>query len=223
MILNKRTFHKIIRESVKKVLKENKEVDITDKIFEYLRYTQFGQTNGMFSIEASKLHDNLMRSIGLYHDDEEDRRAFAIILNYIKVLNKRVGIKSINASCSTLHIIPKKGTENIVLKTWDAMYGDNLLNSPYKYGIVFKTNEGVQNLHIDYRYGSEKWSNGRYVDSAKMEDDMKQKIYNMGLVPALLNSGTYHENYIYSVGILPEFVNTIKNDEDSDVYFECEF
>jgi hypothetical protein len=94
-----------------------------------------------------------------------------------------------------------------------------------RYAIAFKTDDGVQHLKNDYRPGSCNGSCGYVTTSAVMTDEMKQHIYNMGLIPALFETGSYHENWIYAVGIIPKYMTQIKNEEELEdtIFFECEF
>ena len=96
-----------------------------------------------------------------------------------------------------------------------------------QYGIVYKTQSGVERLGFDYRPGSVNGSSGYYTTHAKMTDEMKKKIYDMRLVPALFVDGSYHENWVYSVGILPQYVSQLKKDDETgmgnELYFNCEF
>ena len=202
--------------------------DITKYVNDYLNYSIYGEKDPSFSILACKLHDALMYSIGLYHDEENDRRAFSKILNYCKYINRTVGIKNIkyDSGCWVLTTNVDDSFNDADTKyidPWDFKEGFE----PRVLGmaIAYQTFEGVKTLSTDYRPGSDNGSSGDYTTSAVMNEEMKQKIYSMHLVPALLVEGSYHENFVYSVGILPQYVSEIKNDEyyKDVIYFDCKF
>jgi hypothetical protein len=90
--------------------------------------------------------------------------------------------------------------------------------------IVYQTHSGVKEINSEYRPGSENGSTGVYFTSAVMTDEMRQKILDMHLVPALRVEGSYHENFIDCVGILPEYVSSIKDKPGyGNIFFECKF
>lgn len=229
----------IIYESVKKELIREAEMnfdylygynsgeDITKEVIQYLSWSQMGMSNPTFSIAANKLHEALMSTLYLSHDEEEHRRAFALILNYIRSLNKRIGIKEIITTGGEWELTTNASDEVIYIDTYDFYSGK--IDNPQRYGVLFETRDGIEVGKLDYRAGSYKGSSGYYHKSAKMTEEMKQHIYSMGLVPALKVAGSYHENFFFSVGVLPEMVSVIKKfDEDdewygSGIYFECEF
>lgn len=223
-----RRIRKIINEAVRKAIFESQmdNTDITDDVLRYLSWSQMGQSNPMFSVEASKLHNKLMNTLCLNHENEEDRRTFASILSYIKILEKRAGIKTIKIqSFSDLLITTNLYNSlnwegEILLDVNDFENGD--INYIYNYGIVYKTMDGVIYGGSEYHDGSCNGSSGYYTTSARMSDEIKQHIYSLGLVPALLVTGSYHENFLYSVGVLPEMVSKLK-EEDFGIHFDCKF
>ena len=176
------------------------------------------------------LHDALMYTLSLNHENEKDRKTFVKILNYCKDINRTVGIEKIEYAFSTSPwiITTERGDEfekDIYIDVYD--FEDETLEywRVLRYAIAYKTDEGVHHLKSDYRPGSCNGSCGYVTTSAVMTDEMKQKIYSMGLIPALYESGSYHENWIYAVGILPKFLTQIKNDENlkDTIFFNCKF
>ena len=197
--------------------------NITDYVFKYLKYSQMGRSDANFSIMASQLHDGLMSTLGLNHEETEDRETFARILGYIRILQKHVDITSITINSYANWEINASGAEKIYIDAWD-FQEKGYIDYIYNKAIVFRSNDGIVSIHTDYRDGSCNGSSGYYITHAKMTDEMKQKIYGMGLVPAILEHGSYHENFLYSCGVLPEMVSLVKKqDEDSSVHFDCEF
>jgi hypothetical protein len=207
--------------------------DITEYVLNYLSWSEMGKMNADYSIMASKLHQALMYTLSLSHESQQDRRTFSNILRYLRILKKRVGIRSIKlySDCGS-------GWQVSIEKTYDMeswTLDDQVFINGYDFedynniayiwdkAIVYKSDGGYETGGTDYRPGSDNGSSGYYTTSAKMTDEMKQKIYSMGLVPALQVSGSYHENFIDSVGVLPEMVSALKKNKNSGIYFECEF
>lgn len=215
----------ILESKLHLLLTEAESSDIKEKVLKYLNYSELGKKDPMFSIEASKLHDELMYSLGLYHEEEEDRRAFINILKYIRILKRRRNIKSIIANqYDYWTIFFDDSDQEVCIDSFDAKDPNGLLDEPYKYGIAFKANinDGID--FLEFSDDSDKAHAYSYVTKARMKDEMRQKIYDMGLVPALLVEGSYHENFVFCVGVLPEFVSSMKKDSDwHDVFFECKF
>jgi hypothetical protein len=203
--------------------------DITKYVMDYINWTEYGKKDPSFSILASKLHDALMYSLALYHENEKDRKTFVKILNYCNSINKTVGIDKIKYEYRKWCIYTKnedKWNNTIFIDTRE--FNDEFKTSPYdklRIAMVYQTYEGYKVLKTIYRPGSDNGSSGDYITSAIMNEDMKQKIYNMHLIPALLVEGSYHENWVYSVGILPQYLTEIKNDEKLKdvIFFDCKF
>lgn len=226
--------YEIVRKAVRKALLEaqndfsnlyavNNGDNITDYVFTYLRYSQMGKSDANFSIIASQLHDGLMNTLGLDHEETEDRETFARILGYIRILQKHLDITSITICNYADWEINASGAEEIYIEAWD-FHEKGHIDDIYDKAIVFKDRDGIDYISTDYREGSCNGSSGYYTTHAKMTEEMKQKIYRMGLVPALLEFGSYHENFLYSCGVLPEMVSILKKqDEDESVHFKCEF
>lgn len=207
--------------------------NITEYVIKYLSWSVIGERNPLFSKEASKLHDGLMGTLCLFHENEEDRRIFADIIRYLRILNKRMGIKSVVVSTSdTWDVEFNGGQSNEVINQIDYIsidprefkYQNNSRNLLWT-SVVFETHDGIENRDYDYRSGSWNGSSGYYTSQAEMTKEMKQKIYAMGLVPALRVTGSYHENFIYSVGVLPDMVSKIKKvgEDEMGLYFDCKF
>lgn len=235
--LSESRLNNIIKECINKILFETKskydylfdissDLDITNEVMTYLSWSKMGENSPVFSVEAAKLHEALMSTLYLFRDDREDCIKFANILNYIRVLQKRVGILSIMASGNdewdiTIDVDDEMDSDkkHIDINPYD--FGDD----SFYYGIVYSSWQGWKQIQGDYHGGSTNGSSGYYTVSAKMDEDMKQKIYSMGLVPALKVTGSYHENFVECVGILPEFVSRIKKETEGEdtIFFECEF
>ena len=239
--MKKNYLDKVVTESINRIITESEMdfgnlyelkdgSDITKYVMDYISWSQRGQKDPSFSILASKLHDALMYTLMLDHGNEEDRKAFVKVLNYCKDVNRTVGIEKIEYLFSTSPwvITTKNGDEfekDIYIDIYD--FKDDSMTHWHllRYAIAYKTDDGVQHISTDYRPGSCNGSCGYVTTSAAMTDEMKQHIYDMGLVPALFNTGSYHENWVYAVGILPKYVTQIKNSEELEdtIFFECEF
>lgn len=204
--------------------------DITDAIKNYFSYSVYGEKDPMFSKIASKIHDALMFSLCLHHERTEDRKRFASILSYLKILFSKVEIKNIEIGYNYDWYVNLANKDNdldcryIIIDKEDFEDDDKA----YRYAIVFKTQDGINHISTDYRPGSINGSCGYYTDKAEMDDEMKQKIIGMGLVPAIVESGSYHENWLYSVGILPQYVSKLKKAQDESmwgksIFFDCKF
>lgn len=93
--------------------------------------------------------------------------------------------------------------------------------------IVFESNNSnfikTGNSEVRSRYDNKNcWGSSWYVKSAEITDEGKQYVYSLGLVPALLMKGSYHENFPTLVGVLPEYVNKLKQlSDDYELYFNC--
>ncbi len=239
--MRKSFLDKVVSESINRIITESEMdfgnlyelkdgSDITKHVMDYINWSQRGQKDPSFSILASKLHDALMYTLSLNHENEKDRKTFVKILNYCKDINRTVGIEKIEYAFSTSPwiITTERGDEfekEIYIDVYD--FEDETLEywRVLRYAIAYKTDEGVHHLKSDYRPGSCNGSCGYVTTSAVMTDEMKQKIYSMGLIPALYESGSYHENWIYAVGILPKFLTQIKNDENlkDTIFLDCKF
>ena len=204
--------------------------DITSYVRQYIEWSFYGENgSSSFSILASKLHDALMCTFGLEHNEESDRKAFVRILNYCRSIDATVGIDRIEYECGRWLIYTKSdeiGHNIIYVDAWD--FKDGFMPGGIKMlglSIAYETQDGFRVLDDEYRPGSDNGSCGIYITSAVMDEDMKRKIYSMKLVPALYVEGSYHENWVYCVGILPQFVSKIKSEDrlKKSVYFECRF
>lgn len=227
--------YKIINETVKRAIFESQnnydhlwddDTNILKEVMQYIEWSQMGEMNANFSIEASKLHDTLMAIMSLDHQDQNDRRTFAKILNYIKILHKRIGIQSIVVeNGNTLRIettlCDKDDNEEGIIYI-DTLDFETSNTNPLKYGIMYRTHEGVMRGSYVYREGSYNASSGIYITDAEMTKEMKQHIYNLGLVPALEVAGSYHENFIYAIGVLPDMVSLLRKYSDT-IFFDCKF
>ncbi|MBP5456343.1 MAG: hypothetical protein J6Y37_07565 [Paludibacteraceae bacterium] len=201
------------------------DANIKDEMYTYIKYTNYGESDPLFSIEASKLHDALMYKLGLKHAEEDDRKVFSYVLFYIRNLKRRANIVTINGdwNCLLITIDDGGGEEHYAEIDFDDIkYGEGLNHDVTRYAIAYKSTDGVKRLKTDYRSGSHNGSSGYYTTQAVMDDDTRKKIYAMGLVPALMEVGSYHENWIYSVGIIPEYVNEVKRNCDY-IFFDCKF
>lgn len=201
--------------------------DIKEYVVNYINWSSRGEFDPSFSVLASKLHDALMYTLGLKHEDVNDRRTFARIIGYCRTLLKTIDVSKIECSFGRWFIAPNYSSGNSAMMS---IYTKDFKNGEYSSGdilsraIVYETHSGVKKLDSDYRPGSENGSTGVYCTSAIMTDEMKQKILDMHLVPALLVDGSYHENFIYSIGILPEYVSSIKNKPGyGNIFFDCKF
>lgn len=239
--MRKSFLDKVVSESINRIIAESEMdfgnlyelkdgTDITKYVMDYINWSQRGQKDPSFSILASKLHDALMFTLFLNHEYEEDRKVFVKILNYCKDINRTVGIEKIEASfdSSPWKILTKEGDDferDIYIDVYDFKDDSMTYWHMLRYAIAYKTDDGVQHLKTTYRPGSCNGSCGYVTTSAVMTDEMKQKIYSMGLIPALYESGSYHENWIYAVGILPKFLTQIKNDENlkDTIFLDCKF
>ena len=230
---------RVVTEAINKVLIEStmdfsdlycadEGTDITEYVMRYIRWSGYGEKDPTFSIAASKLHDALMYTLSLDHEDEDDRKGFSRVLGLCKSIANTVGLRSIkNAGGDGWWITTNDNDEwnnNFYIEGDDfsEKYG---ARNDEQYGIVYKTQSGVKHLGSDYRSGSVNGSSGYYTTHAKMTDEMKKKIYDMNLVPALFVEGSYHENWVYSVGVLPQYVSQLKKDDETEneLYFNCEF
>ena len=227
---------KIVTESIRNLILESKMDfnylympndgdDITKYIFDYINWSKYGERNPTLSTLACQLHDELMGSLCLSHEKDEDRRIFARIINYCKSVDGTVGInKIIYRPMEHWEIIPKIKDCESATDFW--IDQDDFSDGNFKInGVVYETRDGVNELYFEWRKGSHNGYTGYYVTSAVMDDSMKQKIYGMHLVPALMVLSSYHSNFVRAVGVLPEFVQKIKNNKGyNDVFFfDCEF
>ena len=194
--------------------------DITDALKKYFSYSVYGERNPMFSKIASKIHKMLMYTLSLYHEKTDDRKVFAKILTYIKSLFDRGYAKKVELCDYYCWVI--------ILDTNSSAYDDRVYiraksfinGSPYNYAIVFSSYDGFKVIDVECHDGSCNGSSGYFVTKAVMTDEMKKSIEDKGLVPALRVEGSYHENFVTSVGVLPEYVSKLK---DCGLYFDCKF
>lgn len=236
-LLIKKLLHEMVYNAIRSYLKEAKMEfdnlysfregsDITKYVLDYLSWSEMGKMNPNFSALACKLHKALMYTLSLYHEEENDRITFSRILRYLRILNKHTNIKSIcvHRRCKWKVSIEQTNGNDISSIVIDAYDFDASL---WNKAIVFEANDGVEILEKERHDGTQFFSTGLYITNAKMTEEMKRKIYAMGLVPALRVIGSYHENFIFSVGVLPEMVSALKKIEDDDnemgLYFSCEF
>ena len=202
--------------------------DLTEYVANYIKWSQYGEKEPSFSIMASKLHDALMYSLNLNHEDENNRQIFVRILDYCKRLMRTVGVQSIKCKYGKWQVTTDSSDKlrnGITIDPYD------FINETFddfeilRYAVAYETSEGVQHLDTGFHPGSVNGSCGYVTTHAAMTDSMKQHIYSMHLVPALMVRGSYHENWVYSVGVLPQYVSLIKDmDELEDIiFFECSF
>ena len=224
---------KIIRESIEKVLFEHQTSepwfergdDVTEAVMKYLKYSQYGERNPMFSIEANKIHSGLMKSMWLFPEEPEDRKKFANILYYIKVLLKHNWSFSIKVDedGDQWVITFKDFADDIRRPT--KVYTNDIGEGYYASFSPFKSRmgEGIncsgheRRFNGDYGYS--------YYTKASMTDEMQQKIRSMGLVPCLFVTGSYHENFLYALGIIPEFADKLEHAKinEDGLHFDCVF
>lgn len=185
-----------------------------------------GEYNPTFSIEASYLHDSLMNSLALEHENQEHRKRFANVINYARMLFKRFPVKCVTYHNATWNFNFEGENENMITIDGFDLQNEDIFNEYASYyGIVFETQDGIE---CNYRYTTGGMlESGYVVKNAKMTEEMQNKIRSMGLVPAIKITGTYHITTAYGVGILPEFVNKVKNECEDDLYakfiisFDC--
>ena len=196
--------------------------DITDVLKKYFSYSVYGETNPMFSKIACRIHKRLMYTLSLYHEDIYDRKEFAKILTYVKSLFDRGYVKKVELYDRYYWVIRLSTSDS------ERLYGDSVFiragtfinGNPYYYAIVFSSHDGFKVLDSENREGSENGSSGYFITKAVMTDEMKKRIKDKGLVPALSVEGSYHENFVKSVGVLPEYVSKLKH---SCLFFDCKF
>lgn len=201
--------------------------NITEYVINYINWSGRGEFDASFSMLASRLHDGLMHTLGLNHENQRDRRAFARIISYCRTILKTIDIEKIETAMFGYgwHISTNHHKGNWAMMHIDP---DDFKNGEYSHGnllhraIAFESRDGVKKLNSIYRPGSSNGSTGIYCTSAIMTDEMQQKIRGMGLVPALCIDGSYHENFVDSVGVLPKYVPYIKKSY-GNIIFDCKF
>ena len=208
--------------------------DIWGDLQKYFSYMKYDQNNPNVSKEAAYIHRSLMDSLHLCHDydddfDEEDikmtdnqRNMFQRILSYIKGIAKDVGIKSIIVTNNATWVVNLNNDYEIEIDGFDF---DEPMDKNYRcgdYGIAFITNKGVDVLEYnnDDSGSIVNLGNAYHAEKVKMDDEMKQKIYAMGLIPCIVDMGSYHLSDLYSVGVLPSMYSTLKNyyENESGIY-----
>lgn len=210
------------------------DVEITQKLKDYLEVSMMGEMGDRSMSEyACRMHDELMRLMGLSHQDIEDRKIFSKILGFAKNLfslncDMRVSIRD----RKYLKIRDSKSFstsgKSYNIKKW----GEEMD------GVVYKTTTGViQDKTVSWNQGDEGYEyeyDGYQVQHAHLSQAIINKIRSMGLVPAIDVNGTFHENFVEARGILPSMVNVYRRrhcwyDEnyemDNDNYdpFACKF
>ena len=180
--------------------------------------SDFGDANS--SIEASKLHEKLMESLLLFHQNTADREIFARILPYMRNLfATKMNIKVTTNDSYEWHVEMEANDGSYNLDDTVIISSYNVENDTAFDEIVYCTHEGViweeTEGTTDY--------NGRSVFNcihARMSEEMKQKIYSMGLIPGISHWGSYHEDFVECVGVLPSLK---KEAEKRGVNFKCQF
>lgn len=203
--------------------------DITDVIKKYFSYSIYGERDPMFSKIAANIHERLMYTLCLWHEETESRKLFASIMTYVKSLFNRGIVQNIEIGHNytwRVNLLDNDDIDLDYISINKNYFEDD--SDAYRYAIVFKTQDGIKHLKNDFHDGSNNGSTGYYTSKAVMTDEMKEKIIGMGLVPAIMESGSYHENWLYSVGVLPEYVSKVKRGQNDSFYgefifFDCKF
>lgn len=208
-------------ESLSRLYENSSSNDITNDLKRYFQLCQlsdFGDANS--SIEASKLHEKLMESLLLFHQNTDDRKIFARILSYMRNLfATKMKIKVTTNDNYEWHVEMEANDGSYNLDNTVIISSYNVENDKAFDEIVYTTHEGViweeTEDTTDY--------NGRSVfncSHARMSDEMKEKIHSMGLIPGICHWGSYHEDFVECVGVLPSMK---KEAEKRGVNFKCCF
>lgn len=202
--------------------------ELTEKINEYLMLVNNADIlNAEMSARACRLHEELMAAISdsWSHEDQDYREGFANLLEKIKPLMKRGGKFYVfgNDDYKMWFAIPKyiiNKEDPIDTDRCGIMSGNSFLPvlqqkfSDYvgyfagESGIIYGTHE--------YHDGTRFWSTGHYYCPAdtKINPTAAQEIRAMGLIPVILECGSYHENWFHLYGIYPEKWDQFKKDHE---------
>ena len=175
-------------ESLSRLYENSSSNDITNDLKRYFQLCQlsdFGDANS--SIEASKLHEKLMESLLLFHQNTDDRKIFARILSYMRNLfATKMKIKVTTNDNYEWHVEMEANDGSYNLDNTVIISSYNVENDKAFDEIVYTTHEGViweeTEDTTDY--------NGRSVfncSHARMSDEMKEKIHSMGLIPGMVD------------------------------------
>lgn len=195
---------------VKHVLNEweQERVDITSDIKRYVELCQMSEfdsaQSSVASIEASKLHDSLMNRLYLDHEDEDDRLVFAKILANLRSLlslkEMDIRIYDEGGSFTAVPGISTDSSATVNSTSFDAWEISNdkpiqpILYSEYG-------DEGIEYDKSDDCHGVD-GGNGCGLHY-HITDEMRDKIYGMGLIPGIQDLSTYHNSIIHVVGVAP--------------------
>ena len=206
----------IIKECIKDILLESSgEINITNDLRSYIKMANMGEMGDAdMSKRACELHERLMEYMDLYHFDPEDREMFAQLLSFFSKLlklNTNVAIYA-DGSKNIKYIIDDNEPEWI-----DTFHGIEEYDA-----IVYKTREGAIADKVEYiDHGWNDYSTSMSILHAHLDDSIINKIKSMGLVPALFITGSFHDKFLYAVGILPG--EAYKFDEEDGIYLDCKF
>jgi len=226
-----------ISESQVIMLSENvgNTIDLTDDIKRYMSLCQNADIlNPNMSIEASNLHKKLMYLLTgdeEAHEDEEYRTGFGMLLSRIRPWIKR-GAKFIldRSEWEWKCII---GDDEIKGDCWlagyDVLYNDRIINKNCRFTfnnqewvIPFEIKNGIILGELDYRPSSRFSSTGYYHDpeTTKISKEAASIIRGKGLIPIIIDFGTYHENIYKLFGVFPEkfeeFKKSLEEEGEND-------
>lgn len=206
----------IIKECVKGILLESSgEINITNDLRSYIKMANMGEMGDAdMSKRACELHERLMEYMDLYHFEPEDREMFAQVLSFFSKLLK----------LNTEVAIYADGSNTVKYKIGDAKFPEsfNVNDGTDKYdAIIYKSFKGaiVDNVEWDDYGGDDPYNSNMIILKAHLDDSTINDIRGMGLIPALCITGSFHEQFVYAVGILPSEAH--KFDEDNGIYFKC--
>lgn len=201
----------------RKIADEAKVIDYTDRFASYLDACNRADIDGSVAsqIEVSTMHAAIMRDLGLEHEEECDRECFAKVLRAYRVCRKHGGIVAfVIPACTWSHSQIFVGTEKygVYGDSYDWATDDLTTSNLDKSEALFFGYEaedwnGIEiGDSLEYRSGSCNGSSGYYhnPDKCRITPEMEAKVREMGLIPVIVEHGSYHENWLHVAGVYPE-------------------
>lgn len=216
--------------------------DLTNEIKEYINLDNNKDIlNSEMSARALQLHAKIMNLMWGYNDSHERenlRRAFAKVLSAVRVWisNSRFfvfeckgyhGWACVRNNGKSVYDLAYIYGECLGFDCYDEDDDIKIHNSVYSssksisHAVGFSAHADYDSVNFgnyEYRDGSHNGSSGNYIDpgTTSLKKSTADKIRKMGLVPCIMVTGSYHENFFYLLGVYPQCWQQFKSGFDED-------
>lgn len=217
--------------------------DLTNEIKEYINLDNNKDIlNSEMSARALQLHAKIMNLMWGYndaHERENLRRAFAKVLSAIRVwitdsrffvfeCKEHHGWACIRNGGKSGNDLAYIYSECSVFDGYDEDNDIEIYNSlereystPISHAVGFSKHADYNTVNFgdyEYREGSHNGSSGHYIDpgTTSLKKSTADEIRKMGLVPCIVVTGSYHENFFSLLGVYPQCWQQFKSGFDDD-------